>query len=92
MKLNLKNLYEKRGGKLTYTSIVKVDDNCYDLVDEFGEIVAMDGDRIECVKPWDDVRNCAVLRNMFDGLRFEMTLEEMCYGIDISEEIEAGVA
>ena len=76
MNINLEKLYKGIGTNLSHATIEK-GDGYYDLLDEFGEIVAMDGDEVEVVKQWDEETDTAVLRNTFDGLRFELNLMEI---------------
>ena len=76
MNINLEKLYKANGAELSHATIEK-GDGYYDLLDEFGEIVAMDGDEVEVVKQWDEETDTAVLRNTFDGLRFELNLMEI---------------
>lgn len=82
MKLNIAKLYEKFGDTLEYTYIDLPDEGCFDLIDEFGELLAMNGDEVKVVK----VERGIIMCNCFDGLRFVLTTDEFNVGVEFETE------
>lgn len=82
MKLNIEKLYKAFGDTLEYTYIDLPDEGCFDLIDEFGELLAMNGDDVKVVK----IDKGIIMCNCFDGLRFVLTTEEFNVGIEFETE------
>lgn len=77
MKINLEKIANTFGEDLAYTNIENGGDY-FDLYNADGDIVAMNGDDVDIVRLGDDA---AVLKNLFDGKEFTLSLDEFGAGI-----------
>lgn len=78
MKINIEKLYNTFGDTLEYTYIDNPDEGCFDLINDFAEIVAMNGDEVEVL----EIVKGTVTLVTISGEPFVLTTEEFNVGVN----------
>lgn len=78
MTLNVEKLYKEFGDTLEYTYIDNPDEGCFDLINDFAEIVAMNGDEVEVL----EIVKGAVILITVSGEPFMLTTMEFNVGVN----------